>query len=197
MTASQHDHLQQSRTVPLRPAPLYSSGSSIVVGQYHGSLLEGLWLMVPSASHYRPRLSPSQFGSSHAVQSVAPSPPAAARQTPRGWQEEIGLMVRQLLASERVLAARKLINSVPADQLDEPLRRLRSVLAEPEVRRRIASWPTLSADLDWLRRNALAYRGKWVAVSDGTLLDADESLEILLTRVRRLGPAVVPFVHHL
>ena len=34
-----------------------------------------------------------------------------------------------------------------------------------------------SRNIDWLRRNARNYSGKWVALADGTFLAADESLD--------------------
>ena len=110
----------------------------------------------------------------------------------------IETMVRQLLARERVLAARKLVAAVPSDYIaNEPLRRLRVVLAEPVVRRRLPSRTKLFRDIDWLRKNATRYSGKWVALADGELLAADESLASLRRRLRRLAPNVRPLLHRL
>ncbi len=108
-------------------------------------------------------------------------------------------MVRQLLAKERVLAARKLVAAVPSDdRVDEPLRRLRVVLAEPVVRRRFpAPVKRPGDDFDWLRRNAGRYSGKWVALADGELLAADESLAALRRSLRDLAPKIKPFLHRL
>ena len=110
----------------------------------------------------------------------------------------IETMVRQLLARERVLAARKLVAAVPSDHsANEPLRRLRVVLAEPVVRRRLPARTKRSGDIDWLRKNAAKYSGKWVAVADGELLAADESLANLRRSLRKLAPNDRPLLHRL
>jgi hypothetical protein len=107
-------------------------------------------------------------------------------------------MVRQLLARDRILAARKLVQAVPSHQaIDEPLRRLRIVLAEPVVRRRIPARAQYSGDIDWLRRNAGSYIGKWVALVDGTLLAAEDSLTALRRRLREQAPDANPVLHRL
>ena len=107
-------------------------------------------------------------------------------------------MVRQLLARHRILAARKLVQAVPAEQaVDEPLRRLRMVLAEPVVRRRIPAHLRRSGDIAWLRRNAGNYTGKWVALVDGTLLAAEDSLSALRRSLRERALDARPFLHRL
>lgn len=107
-------------------------------------------------------------------------------------------MARRLLARGRILAARKLIQAVPSDQVvDEPLRRLRLVLAEPVVRRRMPAGARRSGDVDWLRRNAGNYSGKWVALVDGTLLAADDSLSGLRRKLRDRAPDAKPVLHRL
>ena len=106
-------------------------------------------------------------------------------------------MARQLLARNHVLAARKLVDGVPSHHVAESLRRLRVVLAEPVVRRRLPAPVKHSGDIDWLRGNAYNYSGKWIALADGTLLAADESLAALRRRLRELAPKIKPFLHRL
>ena len=106
-------------------------------------------------------------------------------------------MARQLLAEDHVLAARKLVDGITSDHVTESLRRLRVVLAEPVVRRRLPAPPKHSEDIDWLRKNAYNYFGKWVALADGKLLAADESLSALRRRLRELTPKIKPFLHRL
>ena len=106
-------------------------------------------------------------------------------------------MARQLLAGDHVLAARKLVDRVPSDHVTESLRRLRVVLAEPVVRRMLPAPAKHSGDIDWLRKNAYSYSGKWVALADGTLLAADESLSALRRRLRELDLKINPFLHRL
>ena len=106
-------------------------------------------------------------------------------------------MARQLLAGHHVLAARKLVDGVPADHVTESLRRLRVVLAEPVIRRRLPASAKHLGDIDWLRRNANSYSGQWVALADGKLLAADESLSALRRRLRELNPTINPLLHRL
>ncbi len=117
---------------------------------------------------------------------------------PRSQAVAVESMVRQLLARRRILAARKLVQAVPSEQaIDEPLRRLRMVLAEPVVRRRIPARLRRSGDIAWLRRNAGNYTGKWGALVDGTLLAAEDSLSALRRSLRERAPAARPFLHRL
>ena len=99
----------------------------------------------------------------------------------------IEVMLRQLLADHRVLAARKLADAVPLDQaLDESLRRLLIVLAEPVVRRRLPAGPKSADNIEWLRSNAGSHAGRWVALADGKLLAVDESLAALRRKLQQL-----------
>ena len=110
----------------------------------------------------------------------------------------IEAMLRQLLADHRVLAARKLADAVPLDQaLDESLRRLLIVLAEPVVRRRLPAGPKSADNIEWLRRNAGSHAGRWVALADGELLAADESLAALRRKLQQFAPHVEPLLHRL
>lgn len=110
----------------------------------------------------------------------------------------IELMLRRLLADHRVLAARKLADAVPLNQaLDESLRRLLVVLAEPVVRRRLPAGPKDADNIEWLRRNAGSHAGRWVALADGRLLAADESLAALRRKVQQFAPHVEPLLHRL
>ncbi len=123
---------------------------------------------------------------------------AAADLASRRPAVAIEVMLRQLLADHRVLAARKLADAVPLDQaLDESLRRLLLVLAEPVVRRRLPARPKSADNIEWLRRNAGSHAGRWVALADGELLAADESLAALRRKLREFAPPVEPFLHRL
>ena len=106
-------------------------------------------------------------------------------------------MARQLLARNHVLAARKLVDGIPSDHVTKSLRRLRVVLAEPVVRRRLPAPAKHSGDIDWLRRNAYSYSGKWVALADGKLLAADESLPALRRHLKEFAPKIKSFLHRL
>ena len=106
-------------------------------------------------------------------------------------------VARQLLVGDHVLAARKLVDGITSDHVTESLRRLRVVLAEPVVRRRLPAPAKHSEDIEWLRKNAYSYSGKWVALADGKLLAADESLSVLRRLLKELTPKIKPFLHRL
>ena len=106
-------------------------------------------------------------------------------------------LARQLLARDQVLAARKLVATIPSEYVPASLRRLRVALAEPVVRRRLPARARHSGDIDWLRRNARSYSGKWVALADGELIAADRSLAALRRRLRELAPKIKPLLHRL
>lgn len=110
----------------------------------------------------------------------------------------IEAMLRQLLADHHVLAARKLADALPPDQpLGESLRRLLVVLAPPAVRRRLPARAKGFDNLEWLRRNAGRHAGRWVALVDGELLAADDSLAALRRKLAKIAPHANPFLHRL
>lgn len=110
----------------------------------------------------------------------------------------IATMLRDLLAHDRILAARKLIDALPANQVSNAvLRRWRGVLAEPVVRRKMSERTARTRDFQWLRENSCAYTGRWVALADGELLAADESLTELRRRLRTIAPGAKPLFHRL
>jgi len=195
--------------VPLRKPWFYEerdewSIESTGLGWSHRDLRADTILVAAETAPYKIELSALQFGGPQVTAAPAVRLPVEmsiayeadfARQSAGGLIETI---VRQLLAKEHVLTARKLINALPPERISaEPLRQLRSLLAEPVVRRRLPARASRSADFDWLRHNANAYRGKWVAVANGGLLDSDESLDALLRRLRQTVPDTAPFLHRL
>ena len=112
--------------------------------------------------------------------------------------EGLQSMVRQLLAKGHVVAARKLVYAIPRDRgALEPLRRLRVVLGEPIVRRKGPAYDGHARNLEWLRKNAVRYSGKWVALANGRLVAVDRALAPLRRTLRRRAPDVKPFLHRL
>jgi hypothetical protein len=71
------------------------------------------------------------------------------------------------------------------------------LLSEPRLQRKSGPRPGASADLNWITQNAAMFRGRWVAVADGALVDSDPSLEALLARIRRSSAAAQPLLHRL
>lgn len=111
---------------------------------------------------------------------------------------DIEAMLRQLLADDRIRAARRLADAVPPDLASrESLRRLLVVLAPPVVRGKAPARAGGADNIEWLRRHAGAHAGKWVALAHGELLAADESLAALRRRLREIAPRAKPLLHRL
>ena len=52
-------------------------------------------------------------------------------------------------------------------------------------------------DYEWIRENALSYRGQWVALDRGQLLVADKSLGVLLERIKKIELEYRPLLHRI
>jgi hypothetical protein len=67
---------------------------------------------------------------------------------------------------------------------DEQIQKYAHVLAPPRVtRKKVSPDPTIRANRDWLMAYGDEYRGKWVGLRNGELLDSDDSFEELVKRV--------------
>ena len=71
------------------------------------------------------------------------------------------------------------------------------MLAMPTILRRQPAQPGGAAEIEWLRRNAERYRGRWVAVAGGRLVDTDESLAGLRRKLGERPPGPKPLLHRL
>lgn len=140
----------------------------------------------------------SEFQSSVSSGNLRANSVSARRPNPpdTGLLERFIGMARELLAREQVTAARRLLRALPQEILDESTRQLISVLKEPVIRRRLPARPQSSADLEWLKQNAQAHRGTWVAVVAGRLVDSDRSLPDLMQRLKGSSPDSPPLLHH-
>ena len=105
--------------------------------------------------------------------------------------------IRRLLAAGKVLAARRRLKAAAGEGTGAGLRRLQTVLALPAVRRRLPAEPGGAADIEWLRRNGETYRGRWVAVAGGKLIDTDESLAGRRRKLEERPPGPKPLLHRL
>ena len=105
--------------------------------------------------------------------------------------------IRRLLDAGRTLAARSRLTAAAGEGTGAGLRGLQTVLALPAVRRRLPAQPGGAADIEWLRRNAETYRGLWVAVARGELVDTEESLAGLCQKLRQRPPGPKPLLHRL
>lgn len=67
---------------------------------------------------------------------------------------------------------------------DPQIQKYAHILAPPKVtHRRVEFDPTIRANRDWLMAHGDEYRGKWVALSNGELLDSADSFDELIKRV--------------
>lgn len=104
--------------------------------------------------------------------------------------------IAEFVAVNRIDDARALLAAVPSDQrIAGDLRAWSIALAEPQVRVRTEVVSDGRRDLDWLRRHASDYTGRWVALRDGVLVATAESLRQLLAMVDSAGGREGVLVH--
>lgn len=66
---------------------------------------------------------------------------------------------------------------------DETVQLHARVLAPPKILRSdLPPDPGARANMDWLKKHSLEYRGRWIVLKDGNLLDSDDSFEKLIAR---------------
>lgn len=141
----------------------------------------------------------------HQLQSTpqqSPSPDRASQHpSSQGETANIGpfaSFVAGFIAANRVADARALLAAVPMNQrLTGDLRAWSIALAEPQVRSRTEVVPDGRRDLDWLRQHASDYTGRWIALRQGALVSAAESLRELLAAVDNAGGREGVLVHKL
>jgi hypothetical protein len=107
------------------------------------------------------------------------------------------ISIEALIAANRVADARALLRAVPANELTDDLRVWAAVLAEPTLESRAEARPDGQADLDWLRQHSTEYAGQWVALRDGVLIVAAESLREVLATVDRAEARNTVLIHKL
>jgi len=96
--------------------------------------------------------------------------------------------LRRLIEAGQVDEARRRIDTESVGDRANDLRGLSELLAPPVAERRSRSG---RGDFDqnaaWLQENKVAYRGNWVALREGKLVDHDPSYLILRKRLRETG----------
>ncbi len=106
------------------------------------------------------------------------------------------MAVRALIGSERLAAARQMLNTAPTYILSDPLvARLRSVLAPPVVKRVSKRDVDRSQEYEWLRTHMHEYRGCWVALHAGSLVASAPTLRELQGRLRAMSLPWPPLLH--
>ncbi len=105
-------------------------------------------------------------------------------------------LLKTLIDEEHIDAARRLL-SVALSEIphDVHLLALASLLGRPAITKTQASDVNRSREFRWLRTQASAYRGKWVAVDGDTLVAEADSLRELLETLRTSKRSRPPLVH--
>jgi hypothetical protein len=94
----------------------------------------------------------------------------------------------QLVEAGRITEARQLVSLLLKASPSPRLEQWARVLAPPEASvAPAATGGTLARDNAWLRANAKDYAGRWVALRDGVLVDADASRVALHRRLEQTG----------
>lgn len=129
-----------------------------------------------------------------------PQSPAFIRPTPdptleREMTPYVALLQR-LLDVEAIPSARHTLEALPLRLLETPpLARIRRALPPPAVRKVPRRGGDRDAEFRWLRQNAAAYKGRWVAILQGRLLASAASLKDLRRQLEALRPEVQPLIH--
>jgi hypothetical protein len=107
-------------------------------------------------------------------------------------------VVRDLLQREQITAARRLLNLLPADMLDDPaMMRLRRALAAPVVCVSEHRDVERGDEYEWLREHAGSYRGQWVALAGNRLVASAPTLRELRARLSAETVDRPPLLHRL
>jgi len=107
-------------------------------------------------------------------------------------------LVRSLVEGDKIEAARKLLavalRRAPAAR---ELLKVADVLAPARVESVSRTDRERSQEYSWLKRNAAAYAGRWVAVDGEQLVASASTLKELLEQIRQLNRSHPPLVHRL
>ena len=106
--------------------------------------------------------------------------------------------IRDLIQSEHIATARKLMEMIPVTTTEEAaLVKLRRALAPPSVRPSARKDMTRTQAYAWLRQNASQYKGQWVAVNEQGLIAAAPTLKQLCEQLAVLPLNQAPLLHKL
>ncbi len=113
-----------------------------------------------------------------------------AVQTSMNWQNrspEVFARAVQLALSAGAFRAARSLSAIATTRYPDhaELRKYARVLAPPKVTRSTRpADPTLKANRDWLMVHGDQYRGRWVALRNGELVDSASSLQLLSDQLR-------------
>jgi hypothetical protein len=111
-------------------------------------------------------------------------------ETEARWEKRISGHVKQLVENSRIEDARDVLSGIQpgtSAALDNWLR----VLSEPTAKvEKSATGGQIRKDALWLQNNSEKYKGKWIALKNGTLLGSHESLVELQNALKNTGKLV-------
>ncbi|EDN68579.1 hypothetical protein BGP_5384 [Beggiatoa sp. PS] len=101
------------------------------------------------------------------------------------WENEI----KQLVQNHRIMEARqRLSQASKAGILSTTLKEWQLVLKEPQVSvKNEATGVGLNENYQWLKKNARQFKGLWVALSKGVLIDSHDNLTTLRQILEKSG----------
>jgi hypothetical protein len=101
------------------------------------------------------------------------------------WENEI----KQLVENHRIMEARqRLFQANKAGILSTTLKDWQLVLKEPQVSvKNEATGVGLNENYQWLKKNAQQFKGLWVALSKGVLIDSHDNLTTLRQTIEKSG----------
>ncbi len=114
--------------------------------------------------------------------------------------ETIALLitVRQLIDSEQLATARRLLEVLPPHILNDPqVIRLRSILAPPRIKRIESNEVDRNQEYKWIKNESQKHAGRWVALDGDQLLAEAESLRDLRSKLQMMEHKRSPLIHHI
>jgi len=106
--------------------------------------------------------------------------------------------IKTLLARQEFLAAQQAAVRAAEEFPDEPwLQKAKRVLHPTRVASTPATGPERTRELEWLRRNGSAYRGKWVALLGDDLIAAGGDFDTVWREVQARPLKGKPLVHRI
>jgi hypothetical protein len=106
--------------------------------------------------------------------------------------------IRGLVQSDQLAAARRLLGATPIWIRSDPgFADLRLLLSPPAVRTVRKQDVDRAQDYAWLRTEAHKHRGRWVALSEGSLLATARTLVELQRILRTVASGTPPLLHRI
>lgn len=108
------------------------------------------------------------------------------------------MAVRGLIETERITAARQMLDAAPAYIVSDPVVvKLRGLLAPPVVKRVERRDVDRSQEYRWLRTEGRKYHGRWVALEGDRLLASAPSLRELREALKATPLPRAPLLHRI